>query len=88
MKKIKLGIAAWKITPIITNEELNLDCVISRFLVVYDNESKEHLKMETGWRDIEVEGVEYEGGFRWRVVSEHKNEELALNEARELNNGL
>lgn len=28
MKKIKLGIAAWKMTPIITNEELNLDCVI------------------------------------------------------------
>ena len=71
-----------------TKEDLNLDCVISRFLVVYDNEMKKHLKMETVWSDTEVESVEYKGGFRWRVVSEHKNEELALNKAIELNNGL
>ena len=65
-----------------------LDDVISRFLVVYDNESKKYLKMETVWSDTEVESVEYESGFRWRVVSEHKNEKLALNKAEELNNGL
>lgn len=88
MRRGKLGLVGNLTDSTIVEQKLNLDCVISRFLVVYDNESKKHLKMETVWSDTEVESVEFENGFRWRVISEHKNEELALNKARELNNGL
>lgn len=58
-----------------------------RILVVYDYEHKEHHKMTTCWTNKEVEGVGMitQKRQRWKVISEHESEEIAMERVFSLN---